>query len=295
MPEENRVPHTPLSVIVLTKNEEQHIGRCLESVGWADEIVVVDSGSEDATCRLAAERGAVVHHQPWLGWSAQRNHAISLASNDWVFCLEADEVVTGDLARSIIRLTQSPMDPADGYYVDRRGDFLGVLLYNELRRSRREKFVRLFNRKSSSYNLDQLVHEEVLISGITIELNGVLLHWRGYMMDEYVSAFSRYASLEARQLDGEGVVAKWSDICLRPVGRFVWIFFYKRGYRLRTRGIMHAMLKATADFIRYAKLWELQNVKERIPHPADEIIATLGGIVTERQSLGDQPAPAETP
>lgn len=270
-----RVTHR-VSVLVLAKDEEAYIGRCLASVQWADEIVVLDAGSEDATRQVAAEHGAVVYEQPWLGYAAQRNRAAKLASNDWVFFIDADEIVTAELARAILEVAGGELDPRDGYSVLRRGDFLGLLLPNDQRRSRRAEFVRFYDRRESRWNPEQLVHEQVLVAGRVHPLSGVLLHWPGHVMDEYVPTFNRYATLEAEMLARRGVRATGLKLLYRPILRFMWIYIRKGGFRLGARGVIWALLVASAEFFRYAKLWERDHpVATR--HPPPEIAATVAG------------------
>jgi (heptosyl)LPS beta-1,4-glucosyltransferase len=264
--------HSPktISVIILTKNEELFIERCIKSVLWADEVVVLDSGSTDNTRELAKALGAQVYEQDWLGWSAQRSRAISLAKNDWVMILEADEIVTPTLAQSIQTAFSSDINDQDGYSVNRRGDFYGVLLPNESRPSKRLNFVRLFNRKYSAYDPTMQVHEEVRFPGKAIPLDGILLHWRGYVMDEYIPVFNRYATAEAEMLNQRGDRVNAMTIFLRPILRFLWCYVAKGGFLLGTRGLIHAQLKATSEYIRYTKLWEMQNA-QRVLHPPAEI------------------------
>ena len=259
---------TPLSVVILTKNEEQFIARCISSVAWADEVLVLDSGSTDSTQEIAWSMGARVHEQHWLGWSGQRNCAISLAKNDWVFCLEADEIVTTELAQSIMDAMAVPMNENDGYYLVRKGDFLGVLLRSTSRPAKIRRFVRLFNRRYSAYDPAMRVHEEVKISGQSHYLSGVLLHWRGYTLGEYIPVFDRYATLEAEILHENGCSPQTLTILMRPVLRFLWLYVYHQEFRHGARGLIHAMLKATSEFIRYAKLWEMQNAPQIIHPPA---------------------------
>ncbi len=103
-----------VSVTILTRNEEELIARCIASVGWADEVLVLDSGSSDRTREIAAALGARVYVQPWLGWVGQRARAIELASHDWIFVLEADEIVSDRLARSIVRALATSPTEGDG-------------------------------------------------------------------------------------------------------------------------------------------------------------------------------------
>ena len=237
---------TPLSVVIMTKNEESVISRCIGSVVWADEVLVIDSGSTDKTKEIAASLGANVYEQAWLGFSAQRNRGAQLAQHDWVLFIDADEIVTEELAASVQKVMQGTPDAKDGYAVDRRGDFLGVLLPNESRPSKRRNFIRLCNRQYSAYDPDMPVHEEMRFPGKAISLEGVLLHWNGFTMDEFVPLFNRYATLEAQALNGMGKKATALDIIVRPVLRFFWSYLAKGGWRLGTRGLMHAMLKGSS-------------------------------------------------
>lgn len=257
-----------LTVIILTKNEEQFIERCLRSVGWADEMLVLDSGSSDRTREIAASLGANVYEQEWLGYSQQRNKATSLAKHDWVFFVEGDEIVTPELARSIQEVMGGPMDERDGYSVDRRGDFLGLLLPNMSNARKRRNFVRLFSRRYSTYDPAMRVHEEVRFPGEAIPLRGVLIHWRAYTMDEYITVFNRYATVEAEVLNEKGRRANGFRIFLWPILRFSWNYVARGGARLGTRGLIHAMLQATSEYVRYAKLWEMQNAPRMLHPPA---------------------------
>ena len=261
----------------MTKNEERFIARCIGSVSWADEVLVIDSGSTDRTKEVAESLGANVYGQSWLGFSAQRNRGAELAQHDWILFLDADEVVTEALAASVKQVLRGTPDARDGYAVDRRGDFLGVLLPNEARPSKRRTFIRLCNRRCSAYDPDMPVHEEVWFPGESIPLGGVLLHWNGFTIDEFVPLFNRYATVEAQTLDAEGKRATALDIFVRPVLRFFWSYLARGGWRLGTRGLMHAMLKASSDYMRYAKLWELQNVTSTADPPAELYRPSPGG------------------
>jgi (heptosyl)LPS beta-1,4-glucosyltransferase len=257
-----------LTVIILTKNEEQFIERCLRSVGWADEVLVLDSGSSDRTREIAASLGANVYEQEWLGYAQQRNKAISLAKNDWVFFVDCDEIVTPELARSIQEVMSGPMDEHDGYSVDRRGDFFGLLLPNMSNARNRRNFVRVFNRRHSTYDPAMRVHEKVRFPGEAIPLQGILIHWRAYTMDEYITVFNRYATVEADVLNEKGRRANGYKIFLWPILRFLWNYVARGGARLGTRGLIHAMLQATSEYLRYAKLWEMQNAPRMLHPPA---------------------------
>jgi glycosyltransferase involved in cell wall biosynthesis len=260
---------TPLSVLIMTKNEEQFIERCIRSVPWANEVLVIDSGSTDRTREIAASLGANVYEQEWLGYAAQRNKAISLAKNDWILFLDADEIVTPELARSIKKVMSAPKDERDGYSLNRRGDIYDTLLVNSSPPWRRLNFVRLFNRRYSTYNPTMKVHEEVQFPGKAIPLRGDLLHWRGWMLNERIASANRYATVEAEVINEKGYRVNGFIIFLRPILRFLWCYVLHRDFRLGTRGLIHSMSMATAEYIRFAKLWEMQNVTRTLHPPAD--------------------------
>jgi glycosyltransferase involved in cell wall biosynthesis len=266
-------PHrTPISAVILTKNEERHIERCIRSVDFASEVVVVDSGSTDSTCEVARRCGARVLEQPWLGYSAQRNAGAKAATYPWVLWLDADEVLSSTLRDSIVTALEGPMDPHDAYVVERRGDFLGALLPNESRASKRRHFARLYHRDHSRYNPEQLVHEEVEVSGRLVPLDGELLHWRGQTFTSIAETFVRYSDLEAVELDRRGIRSTPGRMVLRTLARFGWVYVIKRYYRLGTRGLLYSMLKANSELLRYGRLWERQNVPEPVRDPPSDVL-----------------------
>jgi (heptosyl)LPS beta-1,4-glucosyltransferase len=264
----------PLSVVILAKNEEAVIERCIRSVEWADEILVVDSGSTDRTRERALALGATVYDQPWLGYAGQRNKGIELAKYDWILMLDCDEILTPELTRSLQTVMQNDPKPEDVYSVNRRGDFYGILLPNYLPRYRQLNFIRLFNRNHSAYDPTMKVHEEIRYPGKAYLLDGVLIHWRAYVMDDYISSVNRYANLEAEVLHEKGVASNGWKIILRPLLRFVWCYVIHREFLLGTRGLTHALLSAIAEYIRYVKLWELQT-SPKVLDPPDEVYAAL--------------------
>jgi (heptosyl)LPS beta-1,4-glucosyltransferase len=249
----------PLSVVVCTLDEEATIARCLRSVSWADELVVLDSGSTDRTREIAASCGARVHEQPWLGFSAQKNHAAGLAAHDWILSLDADEVVTDALGASIRAALSDPrLDPRAGFSVNRRSDFLGVLLPNGARRAKRLAFVRLYNRAHGGWDETMVVHEAIVVPGERRMLAGDLLHLNDIDIDAVVAAFNRYATVEAKDLHDRGRRTTALEVVLRPAGRFLWQYLFRGEFRLGAIGAVHAALDTVRELVRYAKLWELQ-------------------------------------
>lgn len=245
-----------LTVVVCTLDEQQVIDRCLASVRWADELLILDSGSTDATRAHAERHGARVIDQPWLGFSAQKNAGARLARHDWILSLDADEVVTPELAQSIRAALARRPAASDAFAVDRRSDFLGALLPNNARRSKRHSLVRLYNRRHAEWDETMSVHEVVRCSGSVRRLRGALLHWNEYSLDELFSLFNRYATVEAAELRRRGRRSPAIALVVWPLLRFAWHYVARGEFRLGTRGLVHAGLKATSDFMRYAKLWE---------------------------------------
>jgi glycosyltransferase involved in cell wall biosynthesis len=277
----------PISVIILALNEESIITRCIQSVTWAQEVLVVDSGSTDRTVELAQKAGARVVFQPWLGWSAQRNKSAQLAAHDWVFFIEADEICTPQIAASIGRVLSNSPNGQDGYSFVRRGEFCGILLPNTKNRMRQIHFVRLFNRKFSSYNVDNLIHEEVKVPGTMRVLPGTLLHWRMTTLNQHFGKLNSNASLEAEELRRKGVKPYAFHILVRPLMRFCWVYFVCGAFRCGVRGMVAAMVEATGEFFRFAKLWEAERVTH-LPDPPNDMLSTS---YTPHTTIGIPPGP----
>lgn len=266
----------PISVVVMTRDEAVMIGRCIASVaGWADDIVVLDSGSADATREIAAAAGARVFEQAWLGFSAQRNRAVALARHDWVLCLDADEVVDAELAAAIRAAIAAGPDPRDGFALNRRDEFFGRLFPNMKNQARNRAFIRLFHRGHGFWDPDQMIHEEVRVPGRSIPLPGVLLHWRSFTLAEQLRRYIGNADLEAAQLAARGRRGGPSRLLIRPPLRFLWCYVARGGWRMGEAGLVQAMMAAHAEWLRWATLWERQRVQP-VLHPPAELVAGKG-------------------
>lgn len=281
-----------LTVLILTRNEESCIARAIGSVGFADEILVLDSESTDRTREIATTLGARVEVQSFLGWGRQHRRGATLAKHDWILWLDADEIVTPELARSIRLVMRTGANPRDGFVVQRQDEFLGQLMPDMRRRAKRLNFVRLFNRKCSDWNAEQLVHEEVEVPGRRIMMEGMLLHWRNYTVDAQLLTLNRNADLEARMLQqvGRGTML---TLVIKPILRFGWIFVISGCWRFGARGFIWAGLHATGEFLRQAKGWELRHSTPQ-PHPPRSLYA--GPLSrTEILAFGDVqlPKPSE--
>ncbi|MBI5626082.1 MAG: glycosyltransferase family 2 protein, partial [Nitrosomonadales bacterium] len=169
-----------VSVIIITKNEAANIRDCLRSVSWADEIVVVDSGSTDDTVSICKEEGAQVHvHADWLGFGPQKNRALGYASKDWVLSIDADERVTPELRDELIHAMNK--GGAQGFYLPRLSQFCGKFIHHSGWYP--DYVLRLFKRGAGKFS-DSLVHESLLLTGRTTKLKNPLLHYSYLTTDD---------------------------------------------------------------------------------------------------------------
>ena len=241
-----------LSVVVVTRNEEERLRACLESVAWADEIVVVDAESEDKTVTIAREFTDQVVVRPWPGYAAQKNVALELATGDWALSLDADEIVSAELAADIGAVLAAN-GPADGYAVPRRNIFWGRWvrhggLYPDWQ-------LRLFRRGSGRFVV-RAVHESVSVEGRVERLAGHLEHRSYRDVGDFLARADRYATLAADEALAQGRRAGVSALLLRPLGRFLGMYVVRRGFLDGWRGFLLASLYAYYVLIRSAKIWE---------------------------------------
>jgi glycosyltransferase involved in cell wall biosynthesis len=243
-----------VTATIIALNEAEHIAAAIDSVSWADEIVVVDSGSTDGTIDIARARGARVSARAWTGYVDQKNHAASLASHDWIVSLDADERVTPELAAEIQTLLQS--EPARrGYRVPRVTFHLGRWIrttdfYPDYQ-------ARLYDRRAGRWRGD-LVHESVLVDGGVGYLRGELQHYSFRDLADHVARINHYSTLAARQLHASGRRATTLDIVVHPVAAFLRNYLLRRGFLDGSAGLLISTVNAYSVFLKFAKLWELE-------------------------------------
>lgn len=241
-----------LSVVIITLNEEKALPACLTSVSFADEILVVDSGSSDATVTIAEQCGARVITQSWLGYGRQKQFAVEQAANDWVLCLDADEQVSESLQASIKAALQTPAYKA--YQMPRCNRFMGRWLrhgegYPDLS-------LRLFNRQFAQWG-QQVVHERVETHEPVGTLKGDLLHESEETRQQYLQKQDHYTSLQAQQLYALGKSAPLYKLILNPVVRFVKFYFIRLGMLDGYAGFRHILIGCANTYNKYAKLRRL--------------------------------------
>jgi len=244
----------PVTAVVISFNEKDRIAACLESLGWADEIVVVDSGSSDGTREIARGYTARVFEIPWKGFGPQKRAAVDRASHDMIFSLDCDERATPELAVEISDLLRkSGIPPA--FTVPRR-TFLGD---KEIRHSgwRPDRTVRLFDRRQARFS-DSPVHERVLVSGDTGRLEHPILHYSFGGISDILVKMDRYTDLSARQMFESGRRFRISDITVRPLLAFVKSYLLRLGVLDGVEGLEIAVAAAVHVFAKYAKLRELE-------------------------------------
>ena len=247
----------PLSVVLITLNAAAQLPDCLASVAFADEVVVVDSGSSDGTAEVATRYGARVVAKDWLGFGRQKQFAVEQAAHDWVLCLDADERVSPELAASLVRALEAPAAPV--YRMARRNRFLGHWLRHG--EGYPDWSARLFDRRRARWSNDA-VHEKVLGAPVAT-LGGDLLHESADDLGRYLEKQNRYTSLAAKELHRQGRSAGIADLAVAPVARFFKFYLLRLGFLDGLPGLVHISIGCMNSFMKYAKLIDLQKAGGR--------------------------------
>lgn len=247
-----------LSAVVITLNEEHRIERCLASLAFADEIVVLDSFSTDRTVEIAKRFTDKINQREFKGYSNQKNAAMELATNDWVFIVDADEVVTPELAVEVLKAIGS--DQFVGYRMPRLTHFLGKPIrhcgwYPD--------YIIRLARKSRARFGDRLVHETLEVDGLVSTLEHDLIHYTYSNLDDLVRKILAYSRAAARQKIRDGERFQLSKLLFAPGLTFLKKYFIKQGYRDGLRGYLICALSQIGVFLRYVMLWEMSILKEQ--------------------------------
>lgn len=249
----------PISLVIIARNEATRLKACVESVPFADETVVVDSGSSDDTVAVAESLGCRVVHQDWLGYGPQKQFAVDQARHDWVLCLDADERLSDALAREIAELfTAEP--PNAAYQMPRCNRFLGRWLRHG--EGYPDRSLRLFDRRHARWSKDA-VHEKVVAEAPPGRLAGDLLHESQETLDDYLDKQNRYTTLQAQRLFEQGYRAGVGQLLFSPVLRFLKMYLLRLGLLDGLPGLVHILIGCQNSFLKYAKLRELQQRTRR--------------------------------
>jgi glycosyltransferase involved in cell wall biosynthesis len=246
------------SVAIITRNEEANIRRTLASVAWADEIIIVDSGSTDRTVAICREFTDKVFHQEWLGFAGQKNLAIDNTTGDWVLSLDADEPVEPALSEEIHTILAAP-GAFDGYRIPRKTFFLGKQVrYGGWYPDRN---LRLFRKGTGRFE-ERAVHEAIKVQGTIGNTRHAILHYAYPDLGSYMSSINKYSSLAVTVMAEKGIrrfQAGWMNILFRPLGTFIIKYFLRLGFLDGKHGLVLNLFHAYYVFAKYAKAWEYKN------------------------------------
>ncbi len=243
-----------VSVTIITLNEQDRIGDCLESVGWADEIIVSDSGSTDGTVDICRRFGAKVYNDDWLGYGRQKNLCQDRAVNPWILNIDADERVGEGLKEEIFDVLKKGGGHA-GYYIPRKNFFGGRWIkrcgwypdYN----------LRLYRKELGRFS-ERPVHEAVNVKGSCGYLKNHLEHYTYRDVSDYIKRMDRYSTLAAREMFDRGKDAGPLDLFLRPQLTFLKMYILRLGFLEGMDGLLISSLYASYTFTKYAKLYEMR-------------------------------------
>ena len=249
-------PRPPISACIITLNEADRIEACLDSLAFCDEIVVVDSGSSDATCDLASAKGARVLVREFTGYRSQKQFAVDAARCDWVLCLDADERVTPALRAAIESVRDGGFAAAAGYRFARATEYFGAFLRHG--NAYPDRVMRLFDRRRGGWRGDREIHEHASVDGAVTTLSGDLEHHAYRSLSDQLGRLDRYARLMAEHQHARGRRAHLWNIVLNPFWRFVRGYLLRLGFFDGWRGLVYAYVEANYVRQKFIKLWLLE-------------------------------------
>jgi len=250
-----------LSVVVITYNEEANLPRCLASVSFADELIVVDSNSTDSTREIAAEYGAIVYRYDWRGYGPAKQEGTNRATGEWILSLDADEELSSKLAGEIREvLTGDHRESA--FEMPRRTQFLGRWIYHCGWYP--DYVLRLFRKSAGGFN-EAAVHEQIKVSGAVGRLQGEILHYCYPDLDSYFVKLNRYTTLAAREEIARGRRSSLYDLLVRPCAAFIKHYLIRRGFLDGFEGFLVSVLSSGYVLVKYAKMRDL--VRRKVKQP----------------------------
>ena len=250
-----------LSVTVITKNEAHNIGACLQSVMFADQIVVMDSGSTDDTVPIAKSLGAeVVVSVDWPGFGIQKNRALAVASSEWVLSIDADERLTPELLSEIQATLKAPQ--FDVYSFPRLSSYCGQYMRHSGWYP--DRVTRLFRRQCAKFS-DDLVHEKLVTSSAVGQLSSPLLHKSFRDAESVIDKVNRYSTAGAQSLFTRGKKSSLSKALFRGLWAFIRTYFLRLGFLDGRLGLVLAISNAEGTYYRYLKLWLLHQSDGTVP------------------------------
>ncbi len=246
-----------ISIVIITHNEAKNIVECLESVKWADEIVVLDSFSDDETVEICRRYTDKVFQSKFSNFSLQKNMVLDRANNEWVLSLDADERVSPQLREKIVSIVRENSLENAGYFIPRRNYFFGRWvrhcgLYPDY-------VLRLF-RKSKGRFKDEFVHESVALDGRAGYMDEPLEHFTYRDIDGFIERIKHYTTLSVKQMQRDKRKSRWFNLIVNPFAAFTKMYFIKKGFLDGSLGFVVCVLYSYYAFMKYAKLWEKQRI-----------------------------------
>jgi glycosyltransferase involved in cell wall biosynthesis len=243
---------TKLSVTIITKNEERNIRRCLESVKWADEIIVLDSGSQDKTEEICREYTSKVYPVEWLGFGKTKQKAVEMASHEWILSIDADEELTPQLIEAIQKKI-SESDKCDGYEIKRISQYLGKWI--RFSGWNRDYPLRLFKKDNGHFN-EKLVHESVILTGKRGKIHKPMLHYTYPDIETHLRKIDVYSECWAQEKANRGKKGTLTSTLLHTGIKFVNTYFFKLGFMDGKIGFILSINAALSAYMKHLKLWE---------------------------------------
>ena len=249
---------TLLSVIIITQNEQDNIEACLESVKWADEIIVVDSGSTDKTEEICRKYTDKFYIKDWPGFGIQKQRALELVSHEWVMSIDADERITPELRDEIIRKITHDSNIA-GYLIPRLSNYLGKDIYHA---GWYPDYTLRLVKKQTSHFTEDIVHEKMMVVGSIGKLSNHFLHYPYKDTSHHLQKINTYSSLSAEKMFDNGRHISWSMIVLKAIFGFTRSYIFRRGFLDGWPGLIVSISTGLSTYLKYLKLKELRISKK---------------------------------
>ena len=255
-----------ISACITAFNEEDNIRRCLESVRWCDEIIVVDSFSTDRTVAISREYTDRVYQHEWRGYIGQKNLIRGMAQHPWILFVDADEEVSPALREEILARFDAGTDPYVGFQFPRMVYYLGRWIrhgewYPDIK-------LRLF-KKECGHSEGQEPHDRVAVRGPVLTLRAPLYHYTYQGLHDHLETMNRYSTISAQEKHRQGEKFRWCDMLFRPSWRFIKAFFLQGGCLDGPPGFIIALISAFGVYMKYAKLWALQGTARAARRPEE--------------------------
>lgn len=261
--------HLKVSAVLVCCDEEENVERCLQSLAWADEIIVVDSFSQDRTVELCRKYTSRIFQREWSGMVQQRAYAVSLAQNEWVFAIDADEVVTEKLRDEVLTRLSEDKNENSGYYIKRHPYYLGRWInhggwYPDFK-------LRLF-RKDKAYVGGENPHDKCFVHGKTARLKGEMIHYPYKNISRQLRTINTYSDIVSERLFRKESAFPLVKMLFKPPVKFLETYIYKLGFLDELPGFVISVLSSYYIFMKYAKLWEK---RKAVRHGSAQVVPQI--------------------